>query len=167
MWLVARGARDTGWTPTMGRCRRECGICSNGRSRAVRMSLGSSSRSWRSMWVGSDPTRSRANSIAREPSGGGASPMTTLSLFDFETALGRAIRAAPGESPIAGDTGVGQLSRDPSAIVGQTPGFTFTRQVQQSWCRARATRAARLTLGLLAEADRQAILDSWLATGGG
>ncbi len=78
-----------------------------------------------------------------------------MALIDFQTALGKLVR---------GDD-------EPDAVclreLVDTPGFRLTRRIQRSWCRGRAARAAHLTLSLLADHERHALLDEWIDQGGG
>jgi len=45
--------------------------------------------------------------------------------------------------------------------------FRFYASVQRSWCIARATKAAHLTLSLLPEEEREQLLDEWVSSGSG
>src|SRR5687767_3690812 len=45
--------------------------------------------------------------------------------------------------------------------------FRFYASVQRSWCIARATKAAHLTLSLLPQEERERLLDEWVDTGSG
>ena len=48
-----------------------------------------------------------------------------------------------------------------------TPEFRFYASVQRSWCIARATKAANLTLSLLPQEVRERLLDEWVDSGSG
>ncbi len=48
-----------------------------------------------------------------------------------------------------------------------TAEFRFYAGVQRSWCIARATKAAHLTLSLLPEEERARLLDEWIDSGSG
>jgi hypothetical protein len=89
-----------------------------------------------------------------------------VSLVDFQSAVGRLVRAATGPDPLRG------LRLDPDerarlAALRESAGFRFTVDVQRSWCAGRAARAAKLTLSLLPAAERRRVLDDWVNAGGG
>lgn len=48
-----------------------------------------------------------------------------------------------------------------------TAEFRFYASVQRSWCIARATKAAQLTLSLLPPEERERLLDEWVDSGSG
>jgi hypothetical protein len=48
-----------------------------------------------------------------------------------------------------------------------TAEFRFYASVQRSWCIARATKAAHLTLSLLSPEERERLLDKWIDSGSG
>src|SRR6185369_6740644 len=48
-----------------------------------------------------------------------------------------------------------------------TAEFRFYESVQRSWCIARATKAAHLTLSLLPKEERERLLDKWVDSGSG
>ena len=48
-----------------------------------------------------------------------------------------------------------------------TAEFRFYGSVQRSWCIARATKAAHLTLSLLPQDERERLLDEWVDSGSG
>ncbi len=95
-----------------------------------------------------------------------------MALIDYQTALGRLIRARS----IDGDGSTQRQWQDlalshqerellDSLLAGR--GLDFTRDVQRSWCKGRARNTAYLTLSILAEKQRQALLDAWVGSGGG
>src|SRR5688572_853110 len=49
----------------------------------------------------------------------------------------------------------------------ETPEFRFYASVQRSWCIARATKAAHLTLSFLKQEERERLLDEWVDSGSG
>ena len=89
-----------------------------------------------------------------------------MPLLDFETALGRLVRAPRAASPFR------SLQLDESEVarlesIRASAGFRFTAGVQRSWCVGRSERAATLTLSILPEALRRRLLDEWVDAGGG
>jgi hypothetical protein len=89
-----------------------------------------------------------------------------MSLLDFQTALGRAVRAQVGEDALCGiDFATGE--RACLAAMIESPGFRFTVDVQRSWSVGRASKAARLTLSILPAGKRRRLLDEWVSAGGG
>lgn len=93
-----------------------------------------------------------------------------MALIDYQTAVGRLIR---GRAEVCGkQTALADLSlsREENAVIETLlagPGLRFTRAVQRSWCKGRARNAAYLTLSMMAESQRQALLDEWVESGGG
>ena len=89
-----------------------------------------------------------------------------MALIDFQTALGRLVRAPDGGDPLR------RLSLDDrerlsiAALTGSA-GFRVTVAIQRSWCEGRASRAAHLTLSLVNEEQRKRLLEEWTRTGAG
>jgi hypothetical protein len=89
-----------------------------------------------------------------------------MPLRDFQTALGRMVlNAHAGDSLCS--LHLDATERECLDTLPATPGFRFTREVQRSWCESRAANAAYLTLSILSDASRRAILDEWVRSGGG
>lgn len=89
-----------------------------------------------------------------------------MSLLEFQTALGRAVRIETGQDPLSGlDFSAGERA-DLAAIVASA-GFRFTVDVQRSWSMGRAAKAAQLTLSILPASERKALLEEWVNSGGG
>jgi hypothetical protein len=89
-----------------------------------------------------------------------------MSLLDFETALGRLVRASKAAAPLL------SLHLDDGEIscletLKASAGFRFTVGVQRSWCVGRAARAGFFTLSILPEDLRRQLLDEWTDAGGG
>jgi hypothetical protein len=89
-----------------------------------------------------------------------------LALLDFQTALGRLVRIPAQEDPLYG-LDLDAAERAVLARLVESPGFSFTVQIQRSWCKGRAAKAAWLTLSFLAADERQRLLDKWVGAGGG
>jgi hypothetical protein len=89
-----------------------------------------------------------------------------LALLDFQTAVGRLVRIPVGEDPLHG-LDLDARERVVLARLVESPGFSFTVQIQKSWCKGRAAKAAWLTLSFLATEERQRLLDKWVGAGGG
>ncbi len=93
-----------------------------------------------------------------------------MSLHSFQTTLGRLVRARQADGAL--HKIVAHLPLDDGecaafAMLLDGRGLAFTREVQRSWCKGRARNAAYLTLSMLAEAERQRLLDEWVEAGGG
>jgi hypothetical protein len=89
-----------------------------------------------------------------------------MALLDFQTALGRLVRAPTSDDPFR----LLHLSPSERAWFGnliQSAGYQFTVGVQRSWCIGRAARAAHLTLTILPDNLRRRLLDEWTKSGGG
>lgn len=89
-----------------------------------------------------------------------------MALVDFQTALGRLVRARTGGDPFR------LLHLEPSELAWfgnliQSAGYQFTVGVQRSWCTGRAARAAHFTLTILPDPLRRQLLDEWTKSGGG
>ena len=89
-----------------------------------------------------------------------------MSLLEFQTSLGRAIRDASGPKPTS-EQDLAWAEPAPFATLIESRGFRFTVKVQRSWNRARARNGARLTLSVLPRDQRRKLLDDWLEEGGG
>lgn len=98
--------------------------------------------------------------------GVGTAPITFMSLLDFETALGRLVRAPNAKAPFhALHLDHSEIAR--LEVIRASAGFRFTAGVQRSWCVGRSERAAALTLSILPEGVRRQLLDEWTEAGGG
>lgn len=86
--------------------------------------------------------------------------------MNFQLAVGRAVRTWDGSNPFHG-LALGDAQRSRLDALTNSRGFKFTKSVQRSWSKGRASRAAWLTLSLLPEADRERLLDTWVDQGGG
>src|SRR5438046_1378824 len=89
-----------------------------------------------------------------------------MALLDFQTALGRLVRAPDGGDPFRSlclDAG----ERSCLETLLQSAGFRFTVGVQRSWCVGRTMNAGFLTLSILADDVRRPLLDEWTNSGGG
>src|SRR5215471_3609311 len=89
-----------------------------------------------------------------------------MALQDFQTALGRLVRAPDGRDPSQ------SLCLDPRERLcidrlSQSAGLRFTVDVQRSWCIGRTMNAGKLTLSILADDVRRPLLDAWTSSGGG
>lgn len=92
--------------------------------------------------------------------------MTHMRLLDFQTALGRLVRAPDGGDPLRRlDLGADDRSR--LRALAESPGFRFTVGVQRSWCIRRAANAGYMTLSILPDNLRRRLLDEWTNSGGG
>jgi len=96
------------------------------------------------------------------------------SLLGWQTALGRMVMSAGFRARARADGAqafapfeLDDATRAWLARVAHTPGFAFTCGIQESWCALRARSAARLTMAALPAAQRQDLLATWLARGGG
>ncbi|HEV2201113.1 MAG TPA: hypothetical protein VGR73_14945 [Bryobacteraceae bacterium] len=89
-----------------------------------------------------------------------------MRLLDFQTALGRLVRAPDGGDPLRTlDLGADDRSR--LEALAESPGFRFTVGVQRSWCIRRAANAGYMTLSILPDNLRRRLLDEWTNSGGG
>ena len=89
-----------------------------------------------------------------------------MALIDFQTALGRMLREQNRDDYVRGIS----LDEDESRYfenLRNTAEFRFYASVQRSWCVARATKAAHLTLSLLPPEERERLLDEWVNSGSG
>ncbi len=89
-----------------------------------------------------------------------------MALIDFQTALGRMLREQNRDDYLRGVS----LGEDESRYfenLRDTAEFRFYASVQRSWCVARATKAAHLTLSLLSPEERERLLDEWVDSGSG
>jgi hypothetical protein len=84
-----------------------------------------------------------------------------MKLLELQSELGRLVRQ-PGPNNFMATSAPSEL-----ACLADTPGFRFTVEVQRSWCAARCTKAAWLTLSILPTAQREALISSWVNGGGG
>jgi len=97
-----------------------------------------------------------------------------MSLLGWQTALGRMVtsasfraRARADGAPVFAPFALDEAARGWLTRLAHAPGFAFTCSIQASWCELRARSAARLTMAALPEGQRQDILATWLARGGG
>ena len=93
-----------------------------------------------------------------------------MSLHSFQTTLGNLIRAREVDGALHKIVARSPLDDEQCAAFGVLlagRGLAFTREVQRSWCKGRARNAAYLTLSMLAEDERQQLLDEWVEAGGG
>jgi hypothetical protein len=95
-----------------------------------------------------------------------------MALIDYQTALGRLVRSRPAEIDDAPqrqwqDLALSNRERASLESTLGGRGLHFTREVQRSWCKGRARNTAYLTLSVMPEAQRQALLDAWVDSGGG
>jgi hypothetical protein len=89
-----------------------------------------------------------------------------MGLIDFQTVLGRMLREQNRDDHLRGVS----LEENESRYLENlrdTDEFRFYASVQRSWCIARATKAAHLTLSLLPEDERERLLDEWVDSGSG
>src|SRR5215218_7798519 len=63
--------------------------------------------------------------------------------------------------------GLNELESQYLENLRDTAEFRFYASVQRSWCIARATKAAHLTLSLLPEEERERLLNEWVDSGSG
>ncbi|HEX3184130.1 MAG TPA: hypothetical protein VHQ94_05005 [Pyrinomonadaceae bacterium] len=89
-----------------------------------------------------------------------------MALIDYQTVLGRMLREQHGDDHLRG---VSLDERESTYVenLRDTTEFRFYASVQRSWCVARATKAAHLTLSLLSPTERQRLLDEWIDSGAG
>jgi hypothetical protein len=89
-----------------------------------------------------------------------------MGLIEFQTVLGRMLREHNRDDHLRGVS----LEENESHYLGNlrdTAEFRFYASVQRSWCIARATKAAHLTLSLLPPEERERLLDEWVDSGSG
>ena len=89
-----------------------------------------------------------------------------MGLIDFQTVLGRMLREQNRDDHLRGVSLEEDESRYLEGLRG-TAEFRFYASVQRSWCIARATKAAHLTLSLLPQEERERLLDEWVNSGSG
>src|ERR1041384_1084133 len=89
-----------------------------------------------------------------------------MGLIEFQTVLGRMLREQNRNDHLRGIS----LEESESRYLENlryTAEFRFYESVQRSWCIARATKAAHLTLSLLQHEERERLLDEWVDSGSG
>jgi len=89
-----------------------------------------------------------------------------MALIDFQIVLGRMLREQNSDNHLRGvslDEGESRYLQN----LRDTAEFRFYAGIQRSWCIARATKAAHLTLSLLPQAERERLLDDWIDAGAG
>ena len=89
-----------------------------------------------------------------------------MGLIDFQTVLGRMLREQNRGDHLRGVSLEDGESRYLENL-RDTDEFRFYASVQRSWCIARATKAAHLTLSLLPQEERERLLDEWVDSGSG
>ena len=89
-----------------------------------------------------------------------------MGLIEFQTVLGRMLREQNRDDHLRGVSLEASESRYLERL-RDTAEFRFYGSVQRSWCIARATKAAHLTLSLLPQEERQRLLDEWVDSGSG
>jgi hypothetical protein len=89
-----------------------------------------------------------------------------MALTEFQTVLGRMLREQNRDDYLRGVSLDERESRYFENL-RDAKGFRFYAGVQRSWCIARATRAAHLTLSLLRQDERERLLDEWVDSGAG
>jgi hypothetical protein len=89
-----------------------------------------------------------------------------MTLLDFQTALGRLVRAPDGSDPLR-SLRLTEHERSRLDSLTRSAGYRFTVEVQRSWCVGRATSAGYLTLSILPTDLRARLLDEWTNSGGG
>ncbi|MFY9727185.1 MAG: hypothetical protein WB579_06640 [Bryobacteraceae bacterium] len=89
-----------------------------------------------------------------------------MALLDYQTALGRLVRAPDGADPLR-SLRLDERERSSIEALRLSAGYRFTVGVQRSWCVGRAERAGYLTLSILPEDLRRRLLDDWTEAGGG
>ena len=89
-----------------------------------------------------------------------------MGLTDFQTVLGRMLREQNRDDHLRGVCLEESESRYLEKL-RDTAEFRFYGSVQRSWCIARATKAAHLTLSLLPKEERERLLDEWVDSGSG
>lgn len=89
-----------------------------------------------------------------------------MALLDYQTALGRLVRAPDGTDPLR-SLRLDEGERSCIEALKASAGYRFTIGVQRSWCVGRAARAGSLTLSILPEDLQRHLLDEWTEAGGG
>ena len=89
-----------------------------------------------------------------------------MGLIEFQTVLGRMLREQNRDDHLRGVCLEESESRYFEKL-RDTAEFRFYGSVQRSWCIARATKAAHLTLSLLPKEERERLLDGWVDSGSG
>ena len=89
-----------------------------------------------------------------------------MGLIEFQTVLGRMLREHNRDDHLRGISLEKRESQYLENLRG-TAEFRFYGSVQRSWCIARATKAAHLTLSLLPQEERERLLDEWVDSGSG
>ena len=89
-----------------------------------------------------------------------------MGLIEYQTVLGRMLREQNRDDHLRGVTLEESESRYLENL-RDTAEFRFYGSVQRSWCIARATKAAHLTLSLLPQGERERLLDEWVDSGSG
>jgi hypothetical protein len=89
-----------------------------------------------------------------------------MALIDFQTALGRLVRAPDGGDPLR-RLSLDNRERSSIAALTGSAGFRVTVAIQRSWCEGRAAKAAHLTLSLVHEHQRKRLIEEWTASGAG
>lgn len=84
-----------------------------------------------------------------------------MRLLELQSELGRLVRETDC------NTAMSTSAHSELACLADTPGFRFTVEVRRSWCTARCTKAAWLTLSVLGPAQRESLISSWVNGGGG
>jgi hypothetical protein len=110
--------------------------------------------------------RQSARSCGGPAKSGIARGLADMALLDFETALGRLVRAPDSSAP-PGSLHLNDGEVSSLEILKASSGLRFTIGVQRSWCVGRASRAAFLTLSILPRDLRRQVLDQWTEAGGG
>ena len=89
-----------------------------------------------------------------------------MGLIDFQTVLGRMLREQNRDDHLRG-VSLAEGENRYLENLQDTAEFRFYASVQRSWCIARATKAAHLTLSLLPVEERERLLDEWVDSGSG
>ncbi len=89
-----------------------------------------------------------------------------MGLIEYQTVLGRMLREQNRDDHLRGVSLEESESRYLESL-RDTAEFRFYGSVQRSWCIARATKAAHLTLSLLPQEERERLLDEWVDSGSG
>jgi len=89
-----------------------------------------------------------------------------MGLIEYQTVLGRMLREQNRDDHLRGVSLEESESRYLENL-RDTAEFRFYGSVQRSWCIARATKAAHLTLSLLPQDERERLLDEWVDSGSG
>jgi len=89
-----------------------------------------------------------------------------MALLDFQTALGRLVRAPDAMDPLR-NLNLDARERSHIETLSASAGFKFAVKIQRSWCIGRAARSAYLTLSNLHAEERQRLLNEWVESGAG